>query len=127
MIEGPATLPDDLKLHGRTTKVLLREAFADLLPADIAARGKMGFGVPLGTWFRGDLRGYLNDMLLGPDAQYRTYLARDYVQTLVARHLSGQSNLGHQLWSLLCFEQWLRLLPTWRRPSTRVHPELVEG
>jgi asparagine synthase (glutamine-hydrolysing) len=127
LIEFAATLPDDLKLHGRTTKVLLREAFADLLPADIAARGKMGFGVPLGTWFRGDLRGYLNDMLLGRDARYRTYLARDYVQTLVARHLSGQSNLGHQLWSLLCFEQWLRLLPTWRRPSTRVHPELVEG
>ena len=115
LIEFAAALPDDMKLRGRTTKVLLREAFADLLPPDIAARGKMGFGVPLGTWFRGDLRGYLNDMLLGPDPRYRAYLSPEYVRTLVARHLSGQENLGHQLWSLLCFEQWLQLLPTWRR------------
>jgi asparagine synthase (glutamine-hydrolysing) len=125
LIEFAATLPDDMKLHGRTTKVLLREAFADLLPPDIAARGKMGFGVPLGTWFRGDLRDYLHDMLLGPGARYSPYLARDYVRTLVERHLSGRANLGHQLWSLLCFEQWLRLLPAWRHPSTRVDPELV--
>jgi hypothetical protein len=42
-------------------------------------------------------------------------LSAPFVETLVSRHLSGDANYGHQLWSLLCFEQWLRLLPAWTR------------
>ena len=119
LIEYVAGLPDDLKLRGRQTKVILREAFADLLPPAIQRRGKMGFGVPLGTWFRGDLREYMRDLLLSPDARYKMMLSAPYVESLVARHLSGEANLGHQLWSLLCFELWLRSMPEWtrRRPT----------
>src|SRR5213594_728762 len=62
LTEYAAALPDDLKLHGRRTKVILREAFADLVPAEINRRGKMGFGVPLGAWFRGELRDYVRDL-----------------------------------------------------------------
>ena len=119
LIEYVAALPDDLKLDGRRTKVILREAFADILPPAIQRRGKMGFGVPLGTWFRGDLREYMRDLLLSPDARYKTMLSAPYVESLVARHLSGDANLGHQLWSLLCFEQWLRLLPDWTRRASQ--------
>ena len=113
LIEYAAGLPDAMKLRGRRTKVILREAFADLLPPAVQRRGKMGFGVPLGTWFRGELREYMRDLLLAPDARYQTMLSAPFVQRLVARHLSGEANYGHQLWSLLCFEQWLRLLPEW--------------
>ena len=91
---------------------------ADLLPAAVNQRAKMGFGVPLGTWFRGELRDYMRDLLLAPDARYRAMLSPAYVESLVARHLAGDANFGHQLWSLLSFEQWLRLLPEWTH-STR--------
>src|SRR5205085_7627745 len=49
LIEFVAVLPDTMKLEGRRTKTILRDAFADLLPPEIERRGKMGFGVPLGT------------------------------------------------------------------------------
>jgi asparagine synthase (glutamine-hydrolysing) len=114
LVEYVAALPDDLKLQGRHTKVILKEAFADLLPERIAHRGKMGFGVPLGTWFRGELRDYVQDLLLSRQARYRGLLSAPYVEQLVHRHLSGGANLGHQLWSLMCFEEWLRLLPAWK-------------
>jgi len=114
LTEYVAALPDEFKLHRRRTKVILRDAFDDLLPDAIQRRAKMGFGVPLGTWFRGDLRDYLGDLLLAPDARYLHYLSGPYVRGLVERHLSGRENLGHQLWSILCFEQWLRLLGAWR-------------
>ena len=116
-----AALPDDCKLDGRRTKAILREAFADLLPAPIQRRGKMGFGVPLGTWFRGELRDYMRDLLLAPGARYRDALSGPYVESLVARHLTGAANLGPQLWTIMCFELWLRLLPGWRhhrRPAS---------
>jgi asparagine synthase (glutamine-hydrolysing) len=117
LTEYAAALPDDLKLRGQRTKIVLREAFADLLPPAIERRGKMGFGVPLGAWFRGELRDYVRDLLLAPDARYRDMLAGAYVEQLVRDHLEERRNLGQQLWSLLCFEEWLRLLPGWTRPT----------
>ena len=116
LIEYVAALPDELKLSGRRTKVILREAFTDLVPPAIEGRGKMGFGVPLGTWFRGDLRDYVRDRLLAPNARYRDFLCGPVVERIVHDHLAQRRNLGQQLWSLLCFEEWLRLLPEWTRP-----------
>jgi len=115
LVEYVAGLPDDLKLRWGRTKVILRDAFPDLLPPAIERRGKMGFGVPLGAWFRGELRDYMCDLLLAPDARYRDMLSGPFVEGLVARHLAGGSNMGQQLWSVMCFEVWLRLLPEWLR------------
>jgi asparagine synthase (glutamine-hydrolysing) len=115
LVEYVAALPDRLKLRGRHTKVILREAFADLLPPTIQRRGKMGFGVPLDAWFRGELREYMHDLLLAPTARYRGMLSASFVESVVSRHLRGEAHYGHQLWTLLCFEQWLRLMPEWTR------------
>jgi asparagine synthase (glutamine-hydrolysing) len=113
LVEYAAGLPDDLKLQGRRTKAILRDAFPDLVPPAIERRGKMGFGVPLDTWFRGELRDYMRDLLLLPGARYRDMLSGAFVEALVARHLAGGANLGQQLWSIICFEVWLRRLPEW--------------
>jgi len=118
LVEYAAALPDHLKLERGRTKVILREAFPDLLPPAVRRRGKMGFGVPLGAWFRGELRDYMRDLLLAPDARYRDMLSGPFVEDLVARHLSGRSHLGQQLWAVMCFERWLRLLPDWTRSGS---------
>ncbi len=116
VLEYAATLPDAWKLtSGGQTKVILREAFADLIPDRINRRGKMGFGVPLDRWFRGELRAYVRETLLASDARCRTYLDRTELETIIRRHESGEANLGQQLWCLLSFERWLCLLPEWRR------------
>ncbi len=115
LVEYVAALPDDVKLRGRETKFILRRAFADLLPPAISRRGKMGFGVPVGTWFRGELRDMVSDVLLARTAKYRDMLDAAYVESLVQRHLDGRANLGPQLWTLLCLERWLQLLPEWTR------------
>jgi asparagine synthase (glutamine-hydrolysing) len=125
LIELVARLPDDFKLRGQHTKVILREAFADLLPPEINRRGKMGFGVPVGAWFRGQLRDYLRDRLLAPDARYREMLSGPFVERLVHEHVSGKRQAGPQLWTLICSEEWLRLLPTWTRASSAEQPALV--
>jgi asparagine synthase (glutamine-hydrolysing) len=115
LTEYVAALPDDLKLRRRRSKYVLRRAFADLIPPEIAARRKSGFGAPVGAWFRGELRGHVHDLLLAPDARYADMLDRAFVAALVERHLAGRTNAGPQLWTLMCFERWLRLLPDWTR------------
>src|SRR5205807_688719 len=90
-------------------KWILKHAFADLLPREVTTRGKMGFGIPLGAWFRGDLREYLLDHL-GPRARLFDWLERAHVDALLAEHLDGRADHGHRLWLLLTLEVWLRSL-----------------
>ena len=113
LVEYVAGLPDEWKLDGRRTKAILRDAFADLIPPEVDRRPKTGFGVPLDAWFRGELRDYARDTLLGPSARWRPYLRADGVQRLVDAHQSGRANHGHRLWVLICFERWLQQLPSW--------------
>jgi len=113
LVEYVAGLPDGLKLDGRRTKAILRDAFSDLIPAEVDRRPKTGFGVPLDAWFRGELRDYARDTLLTPSAKLRTYLRADGVRRILEAHLEGRANYGHRLWVLICFERWLQQLPSW--------------
>jgi asparagine synthase (glutamine-hydrolysing) len=113
LMEFAAGLPDSMKLARGRTKIILREAFDDLIPPEIQRRGKMGFGIPFGLWFRGALREALHDHLLSPQARYRDYLSSSYVHRLVKRHDEGDADLGLPLWALLSFEIWLRSFPRW--------------
>jgi asparagine synthase (glutamine-hydrolysing) len=117
LAEYAASLPDDFKLSRGRTKAILRDAFSDLLPAEIDRRPKTGFGVPLDRWFRGELRDFVRDTLLPPSAALRAYVRQDQVRTLIDDHLAGRINAGHRLWTLVSFERWLRLLPEWRAPQ----------
>ncbi len=85
LIEYVAGLPDDYKLRGRTTKAILREAFADLVPEPVKRRGKKGFGVPLDAWFRHELRDYARDHLLSPSARLRAYRLAGHVRAPARR------------------------------------------
>lgn len=114
LMEYAAALPDNYKLDGRTTKAILREAFADLVPAQVQQGAKKGFGAPLDAWFRGELRDRLTDTVLAPSAKMGAYVDQAYVRQLVTEHLDRKANHGHRLWTLLTFERWLDLLPGWR-------------
>jgi asparagine synthase (glutamine-hydrolysing) len=104
VLELGLSLPSSLKAAGRTGKVALRRAFADLLPPEIASRGKLGFGVPLGRWFREDLRDLTHDVV----RHDRGWFSAAELRRLVDEHQSGRADHGHRLWCLLMLELWLR-------------------
>lgn len=102
-----ARLPSTLKLRGRTSKYILRKAFADLLPKENVARPKMGFAVPVGQWLRGPLKDLLHETLLASDARTSAYLRPDAVRFVVDRHMNGDER-SSQVWNLLMLEMWHR-------------------
>ncbi|MBV9598723.1 MAG: asparagine synthase (glutamine-hydrolyzing) [Chloroflexi bacterium] len=108
LVEFCARLPSSFKLRGRTSKWLLRTLMRDRLPADILTRPKMGFGVPVGEWLRGDLRPLLEDTLFSPTALQRGYFRREAVRALVDEHLSRRADRGAHVWALLMLELWQR-------------------
>jgi len=100
-------LPARFHRRGTTGKWLFKKAFEDLLPANISRRPKMGFGVPLGTWFRGPLKGALDD-LFGPSAEIRRLLQPGVIDQLRAEHDAAVMDHGQRLFLLLTLELWLR-------------------
>jgi asparagine synthase (glutamine-hydrolysing) len=109
LIELAARLPDAHKRRGLRTKVVLRAAFEDLLPHEIATRPKRGFAVPLAVWFRGPLRPFLVDTL-GPHARVKSFLQSASIDRMVDDHLHGRADRSAQLWTLLTLEVWLASL-----------------
>lgn len=107
LVETALRLPPETKIHRLTLKRVLKEAVADLLPADILHRRKRGFGVPLDRWFRTDLKAFVDGMLGQPSARVRQHLVPDELDRLLQDHQHGASH-GHAIWALLTLEIFLR-------------------
>jgi asparagine synthase (glutamine-hydrolysing) len=110
VMEFAAQLPVEYKLHRGQTKRLLLHAFPDLLPRENVNRRKMGFAIPVGTWFCGPLRELLQDTLLGADSRVATSLDRAALTALVRDHVTGRAENSAKLWSLLMLDLWHRHL-----------------
>jgi asparagine synthase (glutamine-hydrolysing) len=113
VVELGASLPDRLRMRFGRGKVLLRRAMKGILPGSILARGKMGFGAPLGAWFRSDLDGFVRERLLDPRSPLYEYLRPEAVAGLVKRHGAATADLSAQIWALLTLESWLRQERGW--------------
>ena len=109
LVTFAATLPFSMKVRGVTTKYLLKRSLAPFLPKDILNRKKQGFGVPVGRWFRGELREMVQELLLGERFLERGLFRRQALERLIERHLSGKEDLGARLWGLVTLELWHRL------------------
>ena len=108
VVEFAASLPVKLKFRGRRGKLLLQDAFGQMIPSSIFTRKKMGFGIPIGGWFRDELKPMVHDTLLADDAKISPYFRREAVAELVRSHESNEQNHGYRLWNLLILEKWLR-------------------
>ena len=108
LVEFCAALPSSFKLRGRTSKWLLRRLMQDRLPDAILRRPKMGFGVPVGDWLRGELRPLLEDTVLSSRALNRGYFRPSAVRTLVEEHTSQRADRTPHVWGLLMLELWFR-------------------
>jgi len=63
VVEFTSLLPDHLKYRGGKGKYLLRKLLSRYVPESLFERPKMGFGIPIEKWFRGELKELLLDYL----------------------------------------------------------------
>src|SRR5260370_23674034 len=89
VMEYAARLPSRYKVRGTTLKYLLKKVAVGLVPAECLERRKMGFGVPVGSWMRGELLQLLEDVLLAPDAPTRGCVQSGPVRQMLNEHVSG--------------------------------------
>jgi asparagine synthase (glutamine-hydrolysing) len=107
LVEFTARMPVKMKLRGKTTKFLLREAMKGILPEEILSRPKMGFPVPVGNWLRHEFKHVVDEFVLSERTLSRGLFAPDFARELVAKHNSGE-NHDERIWMLINFEIWQR-------------------
>lgn len=108
LMESCFAMSYQLKLKGLRLKSLFKDSLKSILPREILNKPKQGFMVPLADWLKGDLKGYVLEMLSRENIKRRGYFNPDYVEGILNRHFSGQEVLTHQIWALLVLEIWLR-------------------
>jgi asparagine synthase (glutamine-hydrolysing) len=108
LVEFAARLPHRLKLHGRTTKRILRDAVRGLVPPAIVTRPKKGFPVPFPGWMRGRWNDVAHQVLLDRRTRQRGLINPGAVSRLLERHRYGECAGGDAIWALLNLELWYR-------------------
>ena len=104
-MECAARIPARLKLVGLEGKHIFKKALKRHLPDDILYRKKMGFGVPILEWLRGDLKEYGRELVLEGGAT-REYLDRASLDRLWGEHQSGLRNRATELWVVMMLNLW---------------------
>lgn len=106
LMEFVARLPAKYKLKGSIKKYILKKAIKGLVPNENIHRKKMGFTVPVGRWFRREMKEFLKEILLSESSLGRGYFRTEVIKSMVKDHISARRDYSFQLWSLLMLELW---------------------
>ncbi len=108
VIEFAASLPEKLKMWRLKPKYLLKKVAAKLVPPEVVYRRKMGFGVPIGKWFRNEMKEMVRDVLLSQRCLKRGIAEPEMLRRYVDEHTSAERDHSAQLWTLLMLELWFQ-------------------
>jgi len=107
VVEFAWQLPLSLKLHDDQGKYPLRQILYKYVPKELIERPKMGFGVPIDDWLRGDLRDWAGDLLSSEKLKREGFFDVSAIEEKWKEHSSGKRNWQNHLWNVLMFEAWL--------------------
>jgi asparagine synthase (glutamine-hydrolysing) len=100
-------MPLNAKLRGNRTKWVLRQVLERHVPAALVERPKMGFGLPIGSWLRGDLAAWAEELLSERRLRDQGLLDPVPIRRAWDLHRAGRRDLGYELWDVLVLQSWM--------------------
>ncbi|BAV33911.1 asparagine synthase [Sulfuricaulis limicola] len=100
-------IPSRLKYKDGELKYILKKTLEKSLPASVLTHKKQGFSMPLGLWFKGSLKEYVNDRLSSTGSRLAGHVNMDYVRKVVHDHETGMRSSHQKIWALLVLDAWL--------------------
>jgi asparagine synthase (glutamine-hydrolysing) len=108
LVEWIAGLPPEMKLKGSEGKYIFKKSLENYLPNDILYRPKMGFSIPLNSWFRNELKSKVRETLLGETMLQSGLFNQDFLLKMVNQNESGLRDYSTAIWALLMFDAFLK-------------------
>jgi len=108
MLNLAARIPVQFKLKGMKRKYIFKKAAERLLPHDVVWRKKAGFGAPIRSWLRGELRPMVEDLLSEENIKRRRLFDPKEVRRVIDANLSGKEDFNLQVFQLLTLELWMQ-------------------
>jgi asparagine synthase (glutamine-hydrolysing) len=127
VVEFAARIPLHMKIRNGRGKWLLREVLSRHIPQTRSERPKMGFSIPVGAWLRGPLRDWAEDLLDETRLRREGHFRSEPIRQLWSDHLTGRSEGGDRLWTVLMFEAWLQHWTRDDRHASYVRPQLKDS
>jgi len=106
LMEFAASLPPQYKMKNFVKKYILKKALKDLIPGENLHRKKMGFGLPVGAWFRGEIRDFMRDTIISKSSFSKRYFKEGVLGKMIEDHLRKRKDYARQLWTLFMLELW---------------------
>lgn len=108
LVELALALPEKYKVKNGNVKWIWKQIVQDKIPAEIIARRKAGFGIPIGAWMRNELYDYVRENLIKSDSQLYRYFNKSCIIKLLEDHKKGVADYSNHLWCLLLTDSWLK-------------------
>jgi asparagine synthase (glutamine-hydrolysing) len=107
VVEFAWRLPLHMKVRRHEAKWLLKKVLRRHVPGRLIDRKKMGFGVPVGDWIKGPLRGWAEDLLSAQRLRQQGIFDESVVRTRWAQYLKGGRISSDVVWQMLMFQSWV--------------------
>jgi asparagine synthase (glutamine-hydrolysing) len=120
IVEFAFAIPFDFKMNSSGSKVIMRNAFADLIPPENLRAPKKGFNVPLGYWMRSRLDRYFDDLMPRSYVEREGIFNYDCITRMREEHRRGRHDNAYELFAILIFDAW------YRKYLTRTLPKKFE-
>ena len=107
VIEFAWSLPHEMKIKDGTGKWILRRLLRKYVPPELFERPKMGFAIPLGSWLRGPIRDWAEELIKESLLDQQGFLDPKPIRKIWSEHVSSQKDHSYLLWDVLMFQAWL--------------------
>lgn len=106
IVEYALSINPEYRLNGKKKKIVLKEAFRDILPERTKHFSKRGFAVPLDYWFRNELKNEMESLINKDFIDNQGVFNYHYLRQLFEAHMQGKENNQNQLWNIFVFQKW---------------------
>ncbi|RYZ28934.1 MAG: asparagine synthase (glutamine-hydrolyzing) [Chitinophagaceae bacterium] len=108
IIEWAAQLPSEYKFQDGQTKYILKQIVHQHIPKEIMERPKMGFGIPIESWMKNELKELMMEHLSEANVKAHGLFNPEKIQALVADFFDGRTENHVKIWHLLMFQMWYK-------------------
>ncbi|MBU4223734.1 asparagine synthase (glutamine-hydrolyzing) [Patescibacteria group bacterium] len=110
LVEFVYGLPTEYKMNKHENKIILKDILSEIMPKKFVYRRKQGFGAPIAQWLKAkEFETLARETVGNTQSRMYSFLNSSYPQELMMEFYNGKNEkAAYKLWSLLCFELWLR-------------------